>query len=395
MASYIGKVQIGSESPVLVGSTLYGICGTPAATQLKDITANTNGSGNPITGDYVNTSYDNLIRGTTIHIKFVNGNSVDSGAQLQVGTLQTAQNVVGNFTCPANTIISFTLDENQEWVVNDNVDTNTEYEFMTAYNASSNKVATASDLNDLNIQDAAHKDVVTDLGANTTSADLPTAQAVAQYVQAQTGGLGGLTGAMHFRGTATVAITDGGTENPSIAGYTFNGNGDNSGDVVLWNGQEYVWTGSSWELLGDEGSYALKSSTATVIGVASTTFTANTLPTLSTTVTTVSSVSITSGTAPDLVTNAVSVPNVTQAGTATTASVTAGILNITLGRNTVLGNNITFDAVSSFTAGSTPQIVSSTPVSITGVTNWQQGSAASFNISTTSTIVVVPNSVAP
>lgn len=389
MAGYIGKVQINSNSAVLVGSTLYGICSTSASVADKVI-----GATDDPAGKFINTNYDNFIQGSTIHVKFVNGNDVTSGVRLAVGTT-TATAVVGNCTCPANTIISFTLDENQQWVTNDNVDTNTEYEFMTAYNASNNKVATASDLDDLNIQDAAHKDVVSDIGANSTSTDLPTAQAVAQYVQAQTGGLGGLTGAMHFRGTSTVAITDGSTVNPTISGYDFHGNGDNSGDVVLWNAQEYVWTGSSWELLGDEGSYALKSSTATIVGVASTTFTANTLPQLSTTVTTVSSVSITNGTAPDLVTAPVSVPNVTQAGEATTASVNAGVLNITIGKNTVLGTNITFDAVSSFTAGSTPQIVTSTPVSITGVTNWEQGSAASFNISTTSTIVVVPNAPAP
>lgn len=389
MAGYIGKVQINSNSAVLVGSTLYGICSTSASVADKVI-----GATDDPAGKFINTNYDNLIQGSTIHVKFVNGNDVTSGVRLAVGTT-TATAVVGNCTCPANTVISFTLDENQQWVTNDNVDTNTEYEFMTAYNATSNKVATASDLDDLNIQDAAHKDVITDIGANSTSTDLPTAQAVAQYVQAQTGGLGGLTGAMHFRGTSTVAITDGSTVNPTISGYDFHGNGDNSGDVVLYNAQEYVWTGSSWELLGDEGSYALKSSTATIVGVASTTFTANTLPQLSTTVTTVSSVSITNGTAPDLVTASVSVPNVTQAGEATTASVNAGILNITIGRNTVLGTNITFDAVSSFTAGSTPQIVTSTPVSITGVTNWEQGSAASFNMSTTSTIVVVPNAPAP
>ena len=386
MAGYIGKVQIGNNNPVLVGSTLYGICSTSAGTAAKII-----GASDDPAGKFINTNYDNYIQGTTIHVKFTNGNEVTSGVTLAVGSTSAAA-VVGNCTCPANTIISFTLDENQQWVTNDNVDTNTEYEFMTAYNASSNKVATASDLNDLDIQDAAHKDVITDIGANSTSTDLPTAQAVAQYVQAQTGGLGGLTGAMHFRGISTTAITDGGTQNPTITDYTFNGNSDNSGDVVLWNTQEYVWTGSAWELLGDEGSYALKSSTATIVGVASTTFTANTLPSLSTTVTTISSVNITSGTAPDLVTSAVSVPNVTQAGIATTAAVSAGVLNITLGQNTVLGENITFDAVGSFTAGSTPQIVTSTPVSITGVTDWQQGSAASFDISTTSTIVVVPNS---
>ena len=227
MAGYIGKVQINSDSAVLVGSTLYGICSTSAATADKII-----GAVDDPAGKFINTNYDNFIQGSTIHVKFVHGNEVTSGVRLTVGTT-TATLVVGNCTCPANTIISFTLDENQQWVTNDNVDTNTEYEFMTAYNASSNKVATASDLNDLDIQDAAHKDVVTDIGANSTSTDLPTAQAVAQYVQAQTGGLGGLTGAMHFRGMSTTAITDGGTQNPTIADYDFHGNSDNSGAVVL------------------------------------------------------------------------------------------------------------------------------------------------------------------
>ena len=144
MASYIGKVQINSGDYALVGSTLYGICYTAAATAQKDITANTTTPA--ITGDYVNTSYDNPIRGSTIHIKFVNGNSVTTGASLLVGTLTNAFNVVGNFTCPANTIISFTLDENQNWVVNDNVDTNTEYVFKTPYNASTNKVVGTADI---------------------------------------------------------------------------------------------------------------------------------------------------------------------------------------------------------------------------------------------------------
>jgi hypothetical protein len=103
-----------------------------------------------------------------------------------------------------------------------------------------------------------------------------------------TGGLSGLTGAMHFRGVSTVEINDGDgpSVNPTITGYTFNGNGDNAGDVVLWNGKEFVWTGTTWELLGDEGSYALKSSTDTIteVGV----FTANTLPTLTVTDTSVS-----------------------------------------------------------------------------------------------------------
>ena len=163
MASYIGKVQIGETTPVLVGSTLYGVCNTVAATALKDITEDTISSQNKITGDYVNTRYDTAITGTTIHIKFVYGNTATSNIQLKVGTLTTPLSVVGNFTCPANTIISFTLDENNNWVVNDNVDTNTEYVFKTAYNASTNKALTESD-----IAAAATKGVITDIANNTS-----------------------------------------------------------------------------------------------------------------------------------------------------------------------------------------------------------------------------------
>lgn len=67
----------------------------------------------------------------------------------------------------------------------------------------------------------------------------------------------GLTNVMHFLGTTTTAIADGNTTATVKIGET------NvqavSGDVVLNGGKEYVWTGSAWEILGDEGSWALKS----------------------------------------------------------------------------------------------------------------------------------------
>lgn len=380
MASYIGKVQIGAGDPVLIGSTLYGICTTTASTAAKTITSADDNS-----GKFINNNYDNLIQGSTIHVKFTQGNTVTSGVTLQVGTLLTAQDVVGNCTCPAGTIISFTLDENQKWVANDNVDTNTEYVFKTAYNATSNKALTESD-----IAAAAVKGVVTDLGNNTASSDLPTAQAVAQYVQAQTGGLSGLTGAMHFRGVSTVTIVDGDTAavNPTISGYTFNGNGDNAGDVVLYDGKEFVWTGTSWELLGDEGSYALKSSTDIVTEVTS--FTANTLPTLSTTEVTASMItSITAGTTASLTTTTFTVPIVTTAGTATTASVSAGILTINIGIDTGLATTpATIQGVDTFTANS-PTTIASTAVSIGSVESWDAGTTAA--LTTASTTVVVPD----
>ena len=387
MASYIGKVQIGTATPVLVGSTLYGICQSQAAATAKTVISTDDN-----TGKFINDNYDQLLQGTTIHIKFVNGNTATSGLTLQVGTVPTPHNIVGNCTCSAGTIISFTLDENEYWVVNDN--TITEYEFMTAYNAVSNKVATAADLAALDIQDAAHKDLVTDIGNNTTSTDVPTAAAVVTYVQSMTGGLAGLSGAMHFRGQITdtnVIITDGGNQMPHIEGYDYeNGSAKANftpepGDVILSGSQEFVWVNNKWELLGDQGSYALNSNVDTITEVSN--FTANTLPTLTVTDTNVSQVSVTNGSAASLTTNDVTIPKV---NSTTTASVTAGILNITLG---VIDNTpITVKEVGVFTAN-TPTVVTSTPVTVGSASGWNAGSQAVLN--TNDTTVVVPTAQNP
>ena len=86
-----------------------------------------------------------------------------------------------------------------------------------------------------------------------TNTNLVYNYAIKAYVDQATAGL---TGAMHFIGEATVAIT--GAVNPKIDGYNFSH--AQEGDVILWDAKEYVWTGSSWRLLGDEGSYAVKGS---------------------------------------------------------------------------------------------------------------------------------------
>ena len=93
-------------------------------------------------------------------------------------------------------------------------------------------------------------------GAN--RAEFATVGAIIDYV---TGMTSGLTGAMHFVGEATVTIdtTTNSRVNPQIQGYDFGA--ARAGDVILANNhQEYVWTGSEWRLLGDEGSYAIKGS---------------------------------------------------------------------------------------------------------------------------------------
>lgn len=68
--------------------------------------------------------------------------------------------------------------------------------------------------------------------------------------------LSNFAGAMKFLGTSTTAISDGATTN------TITVNGTSvavaSGNVVLYGGFEYIWTGAAWEQLGQEGSFKVK-----------------------------------------------------------------------------------------------------------------------------------------
>lgn len=84
--------------------------------------------------------------------------------------------------------------------------------------------------------------------------DVATAlQSAKDYVDQKTAGL---TGAMHFAGTSTTDPTS--TTGPTVDGKAYTGK---SGDVVLFGNKEFVYDGTLWKELGDEGSYALKSIT--------------------------------------------------------------------------------------------------------------------------------------
>lgn len=71
----------------------------------------------------------------------------------------------------------------------------------------------------------------------------------------------GLSNAMHFIGIATKAITDGGTEDPTISGYSTK----TAGDVVIDKDtrREYVWsTAGKWEMLGFDASAKYEKTTS-------------------------------------------------------------------------------------------------------------------------------------
>lgn len=105
-------------------------------------------------------------------------------------------------------------------------------EFNRVYNASTNKAATMADI---------------------------TAE-VTSYVNRR------LSNPMNYLGKTSTAVTDGGTESPTLGGTI---TVPTAGDVVLYGNQEFLWvsytnqenqTVSHWELLGDQGSYAIKGS---------------------------------------------------------------------------------------------------------------------------------------
>lgn len=92
-------------------------------------------------------------------------------------------------------------------------------------------------------------------GANNAArkTDVDTAlQSAKDYTDEKTAGL---TGAMHFVGTSTTDPTS--TGGPTVTGVT----SFSQGDVVLYQKKEFVYDGTKWVELGDEGSYVLKTTT--------------------------------------------------------------------------------------------------------------------------------------
>ena len=77
----------------------------------------------------------------------------------------------------------------------------------------------------------------------------------------------GLANALHFLGTTTSTIADGGTQSVVVNSVTYVAGTPSSGqkklvagDVVLLTntGKEFLWSGSAWEELGDESSHVIK-----------------------------------------------------------------------------------------------------------------------------------------
>ncbi len=294
MANFIGKIQIGAGSPLtLIGSTAYGICNTNADNPNKVLTVPWNGDPNNNSNDgnkYINSEYpDSPIIGSTIHIKFVKGNTVTTNVKLKIRDNEnTSAFIIGMPICGENTVLSLTYDEYvlnndnvhplHRWIVNDNADTTyaftgdgngnpiTQQPSSGAYfTVTPSSSSTTQYVPITGLRDGAYQSVTGEISTNTEGALLPNVTAIKSYVA----GLG-LTGAMHFRGTATINIANNPrTHYPHINGYDLENNTERQnfspedGDVILYEQKEFVWASGKWNELGDEGSYVLNSAITT------------------------------------------------------------------------------------------------------------------------------------
>lgn len=226
---YLTQANIDSTDYTLAGA-LYGTCSTPAYTAAKVVTL---------------PAFNSLETGVTIHVKFTDTNSA-VGATLNVNSTG-AKNILAGPQAVGNTsnrswvaggVVSFTYD-GMSWVMNDwipNTDnsvtqngttTNSDYPILFKYSATqtvetntvrygntTGKVPkinpstgniTGATFNGYALQDACEKTVDTSIASGSTSTNLPTTAAVADYVDSAvaTATAGGLS----YHGTAS-ALTD-------------------------------------------------------------------------------------------------------------------------------------------------------------------------------------------
>ena len=134
----------------------------------------------------------------------------------------------------------------------DFTDAAVEHQFITAVNETDGVVSVTraqpavADINGLDTTLAAKQDTVVFNTAYDASSNK------AATMTDVTNAVAGLSGAMHFVGEST---TDPAGGTVTIGEEPYSGK---SGDVVLFGQKEYVFDGTNWKLLGDEGSYAVK-----------------------------------------------------------------------------------------------------------------------------------------
>lgn len=193
-----------------------------------------------------------------------NGTVAYNGADVAVTGLKdaaysTVADIIAQVTGPAepatgadNTIAGAKAYADEKVAALDFTDAAVEHQFITAVNETDGVVSVTraqpavADINGLDTALAAKQDTV----VFNTAYDASNNKAAT--MTDVTNAVAGLSGAMHFVGTST---TDPATGTVTISEAPYSGK---SGDVVLFGQKEYVFDGTNWKLLGDEGSYAVK-----------------------------------------------------------------------------------------------------------------------------------------
>ena len=174
------------------------------------------------------------------------GDGTPGGGDVPVHYLNDLTDVV--ITSPSNG--QALVYQNGEWVNGSAIPDLSNYYTKQETNAQISSAITA-----LNLGAAATYGVTTSISSGSDNSHLATGKAVYDYVSLA------ITSALKYRGITTTDIKTNPTQNPII----INGSSYTAvaGDVVLMDGssKEYLWNGSSWQELGDETSYVLKTQT--------------------------------------------------------------------------------------------------------------------------------------
>ena len=426
----IWDLQIGENDVTKIASSAFGECTVDATSPNKAVSL---------------AGFTQAVAGVTVHVKFTNTNT-SPNPTLQIGTstphtIKTYGSESNNDvpTWPAGAVVAFTFD-GTNWIMNSGLNTissvDQTYDDSSAYaqsgiavkqaidaldvsnitaNLGANKTITA--LSETNGKIAASADLIeitqsqvtnltTDLngkadlsGATFTGVvKVPAITSSSASEEAATKGyvdnsidsrIGGLTGALHLIDAPlaefTVTYPTSGNSLPTITvtglpnDYT-----PERGDVIIYEHQEFVYIGSAWRLLGDEGSYAFKNNAAYVVEDITL---SNSLPSLSITQGTVIPNITNAGSAPKLekTEKTVKSPSVSQIKT-TKIEVQDGTLKITLGSGEVNFSDVPVTKIDSWEAGSATTL--GTAIPLTDVLNFQSGSGASITTKPMKLVVI-------
>lgn len=170
--------------------------------------------------------------------------------QSQVGALQTAMNTaesdIANIKDGTTVVGKATADADGNNIAE-------------TYETKANVTAIAGNVSTLQTTVGEHTTDITALEANVGTLQTTVGGAgfgLVKDVNDLKSQIGGLSGAMHFVGTSTTDPTSGTVTIEGKPEYTAV-----DGDVVLYGNKEYVYNGTAWVELGDEGSFVLKTTT--------------------------------------------------------------------------------------------------------------------------------------